>query len=360
MVSSESNDPKVKKLYLIKLTAMIFVIGVAALAVFLSGALFWAHQIIEKPLNISTPTTVNIKPGQSLTRVVYDLSRQGILHSHPQVYILYGRVNRLTNIQYGEYRLSPQMGWPQVNALFSEGDVIERSVTLIEGQTIFEALNKLHRAPGVVQQLTNAFDPKLISMLPKDHDHPEGWFFADTYSYRKGDSDLQILARAHKKMRSSLDALWSGRELGLPYGSAYEALVMASIIEKETGLAQERPQIAGVFVRRLNNNMRLQTDPTVIYGLGDEYQGNLKRSHLKQVNDYNTYVIKGLPPTPIALVGQESLNAAFSPATGSALYFVARGDGSHKFSDTLQEHNRAVREYQIERRKQNYQSAPQQ
>jgi UPF0755 protein len=187
---------------------------------------------------------------------------------------------------------------------------------------------------------------------------PEGLFFPDTYSYSRTDSDLGILSLAYRRMQEVLDRSWQGRQVGLPYANAYEALVMASVVEKETGLAAEREQIAGVFVRRLRTNMRLQTDPAVIYGLGSGFDGNLRRRHLEDsANPYNTYQHKGLPPTPIALPGRAAIEAALHPATGSELYFVARGDGSHQFSDTLAEHLRAVKTYQFTRRK-NYRSAP--
>lgn len=189
--------------------------------------------------------------------------------------------------------------------------------------------------------------------------NPEGWFAPDTYSFAAGDSELSLLRRAHQKMQTQLETLWQSRAPDLPYESPYEALIMASIIEKETGAAGERATIAGVFVRRLQKGMRLQTDPTVIYGLGDEYTGNLRRKHLSSPSPYNTYRIKGLPPTPIANPGAAAVEAALHPAEGKALYFVARGDGGHYFSNDLAEHQRAVRQYQINRRRKDYRSAPQ-
>ena len=188
--------------------------------------------------------------------------------------------------------------------------------------------------------------------------HPEGWFFPDTYSYSATDSVSDILVQAHGQMQRILDRAWQARDADLPYKTAYEALIMASIIEKETGVTYERPEIAGVFVRRLQRGMRLQTDPTVIYGMGDAYKGNIRRKHLKQLTAYNTYRINGLPPTPIAMPSAAAIEAALHPLPGSSLYFVARGDGSHYFSDSFAEHQRAVRQYQIKQRAQNYQSAP--
>ena len=186
----------------------------------------------------------------------------------------------------------------------------------------------------------------------------EGWLLPETYHYHKGLSDIDVIGIAYANMQSTLSRLWPSRDQGLPYETPYEALIMASLIEKETGTASERPEIAGVFVRRLQKNMRLQTDPAVIYGLGDRYQGNLTRAHLREPGPYNTYLNKGLPPTPIAMPGEAAIFAALHPAAGNALYFVAKGDGSHAFSATLTEHEAAVQRYQVRKRSQNYRSSP--
>ncbi len=187
--------------------------------------------------------------------------------------------------------------------------------------------------------------------------HPEGWFFPDTYMFSGSETDLDILKRAYSRMVRVLDEEWENREQGLPYNSPYEALIMASIVERETGVAHERQEVAGVFVRRLHKGMRLQTDPTVIYGMGDDYDGRIRTRDLRAYTPYNTYRIDGLPPTPIALPGRDSVHAALHPADGDALFFVARGDGSHKFSRTLAEHQKAVREFQLNRRE-DYRSFP--
>ncbi|MGJ8687866.1 MAG: endolytic transglycosylase MltG, partial [Spongiibacteraceae bacterium] len=188
---------------------------------------------------------------------------------------------------------------------------------------------------------------------------PEGLFFPDSYEYIRGDSNVEILRRSYKRLTDILMDEWQGRDTSVPYSNPYEALIMASIVERETGAPEERAMIAGVFVRRLKMGMRLQTDPTIIYGLGERYDGNLRKSHLLDAtNRYNTYQHHGLPPTPIALVGREAIHAALHPADSKNLYFVAKGDGSHRFSATLDAHEAAVREFQINKRKRNYRSAP--
>jgi len=198
----------------------------------------------------------------------------------------------------------------------------------------------------------------LPSWLNLDIGFAEGWFYPDTYLYARDLPISVLLLQAHERMQDILAEEWLQRDFGVPYETPYQALIMASIVEKETGVTEERSQIAGVFVRRLKQGMRLQTDPTVIYGLGEAFSGNLTRAHLRQANPYNTYLIKGLTPTPIANPGRDAIRAALNPDQGSALYFVARGDGSHQFSDTLEAHNAAVRQFQIEQRAVNYQSAP--
>ena len=196
-----------------------------------------------------------------------------------------------------------------------------------------------------------------MQRLGLDGQHPEGRFFPDTYRYVRGMSDSDLLRQAHEKLTRVLDEEWQQRAEGLPYREPYQALIMASLVEKETGAAHERGEIAGVFIRRLRLGMLLQTDPTVIYGLGERYTGNLTRAHLREPTPYNTYTNPGLPPTPIAMVGREAIRAALNPRAGDSLYFVARGDGTHVFSRSLDEHNRAVREYQLKRRA-DYRSSP--
>lgn len=239
------------------------------------------------------------------------------------------------------------------------GEVIRRSVTLVEGWNFNQVRQQLARAERLQQTLDpEASNEHVMTALGLDGIHAEGRFFPDTYQYTFGMSDREVLLRAYQRMEDVLDEVWQKRANDLPIDTPYEALILASIVEKETGVPRERGQIAGVFSRRLNMGMRLQTDPTVIYGMGEAYEGNIRRSDLREPTAYNTYTIDGLPPTPIAMPGRESLEAAVNPQSGSSLYFVARGDGSHIFSDSLREHNRAVQQYQIRQRAESYRSSP--
>ena len=238
-----------------------------------------------------------------------------------------------------------------------DGDVVTYQVTIPEGLTLAQALAVLAKNPVLTPELEGARDHRLID-IAQGAATAEGLFLPETYRFERGDTDWQIMQRAHAALQRTLEAAWANRAAGLPYETPYEALVMASIVERETGVPAERREIAGVFVRRLMKNMRLQTDPTVIYGLGEGFDGNLRRSHLRDdSNPYNTYRHKGLPPTPIALPGRAAIEAAMHPLPGETLFFVARGDGSHQFSITLEAHEEAVRKYQLSRRS-DYRSSP--
>jgi UPF0755 protein len=298
-----------------------------------------------------------VEQGDSLRKVVDKLHNAGVL-ACPLMVILYGRWTGLDqHIKQGEYLLPQKSTAESMLMQLHRGDVIHYAVTLPEGITLAMALDILARQKHLTSTLEGKQDARILEMIQPES-HPEGLFFPDTYSYTRGDSDFSILQRAHAAMLAVLAEEWQQRSHPLPFETPYEALIMASIIERETGLPEERTRISGVFTRRLQQDMLLQTDPTVIYGLGDAFNGNLQRSHLtEESNPYNTYRLAGLPPTPIALPGRAAIHAALNPDSGTALYFVARGDGGHVFSDTLAEHNRAVREYQLQRRK-NYRSTP--
>lgn len=300
-----------------------------------------------------------IEPGATVRTVARHLHQQGDL-AWPELLTLYARTHNLTNIKTGEYALPEYLSPMRLLHLLIKGDVIVHQLTLVEGWTVRQALAELAANPKVQSTLTDpAVFEDWVKSLGVAGNSLEGWIYPDTYQFTRGMTDREILLRAYKRTREVLEEEWATRAENLPYASPYEALIMASIVEKETGVKHERGQISGVFVRRLQQGMKLQTDPTVIYGLGSEYAGNIKREHLTQATPYNTYVIKGLPPTPIAMAGREAIRAALHPEPGSSVYFVAKGDGSHHFSATLDEHNAAVRRYQIERREKNYQSRPQ-
>lgn len=338
----------------VRISLLLVLIAVAA------SAWLWseANRLWQAPLNIpETGYRLQVERGASLRGVAQSLAQDGVL-AHPELLVLFGRLEGSdARIKLGEYALSPDLTGPELLRLLEEGRVVQYQVTLPEGITLAQALQRLSRAEGLTRVLAGPDDPRLAALVTP-YPHPEGLFFPDSYQFTRGDSDLDILERAHRRMREVLGAEWAAKADGLPLETPYEALILASIVERETGLVEERKTIAGVFVRRLQKRMRLQTDPTVIYGLGAGFDGNLRRVHLNDdANPYNTYRHHGLPPTPIALPGRAAINAALHPADGNALYFVARGDGGHAFSATLAEHNQAVRKYQLKRRK-DYRSSP--
>ncbi|MBT5388572.1 MAG: endolytic transglycosylase MltG [Porticoccaceae bacterium] len=321
-------------------------------------------QHLDRPVNLVGQQDLDannrlkwtIETGSNLSEVNRRLFNRGIL-SKPKLMARYAKLNNRASIRAGSYWITADDSARSLLDKFNRGEVIQYQITFPEGWSFEQWQAQFDAVPQFAAESKQAV-ADLLEEAGVNVDHPEGWFFPDTYSYTSTDSRADILRRAHKKMRLELEQAWQGRDDNLPYSSAYDALIMASIIEKETGLAAERDEIAGVFIRRLKTNMRLQTDPTVIYGLGDEYQGDIRRSHLKQRTAYNTYMINGLPPTPIAMPSAAAIDAALHPKPGSSLYFVARGDGGHYFSDSLEEHLRAVKKYQINQRVQNYQSAP--
>jgi UPF0755 protein len=329
------------------------------LPISLTGLAIAASMAEAAPMPMPNPARYQwpIKRGSSLSQVVRQLGEAGVIKS-PLALKIYAKIVAKTTIQTGSYWLETSDSALTLLDKFNRGEVIIKRLTFPEGWNFSQWRQHLEGVPQFADS-RHLSDVQLLQTLGLDISHPEGWFFPDTYSYTGGDSIADLLLRAHRKMLDTLDKAWLLKAKDLPYSSAYEALIMASIVEKETGLAAERAAIAGVFVRRLRLGMRLQTDPTVIYGLGNQFSGNLRRSHLKQKTAYNTYVIGGLPPTPIAMPSAAAIDAALHPADGDSLYFVARGDGGHYFSSTLEQHRRAVRKYQIFRRAKNYTSTPQ-
>ena len=319
---------------------------------------------LEMKKRFETPLTLplggymlNVVAGDSLRSVSEQLTADGVFE-FPYVLRAYGRWTGLDQtIKRGEYRLMPGLTPASLLSLLQSGKVVSYSVTLPEGITLSKAISILAATDVLVTELTGVADPRIAELIAP-LELAEGLFLPETYRFERGDSDWQVLQRAYNALQDVLAQEWAARADELPYETPYEALIMASIIERETGVPSERPEIAGVFVRRLQKRMRLQTDPTVIYGLGQDFDGNLRRKHLAdEGNPYNSYRHHGLPPSPIALAGRAAINAALHPAPGTTLFFVAKGDGSHQFSTTLVEHERAVRKYQLKRR-QDYRSTP--
>lgn len=314
-------------------------------------------QGLNKPVMLEEPLLFNVPQGSSFIEVVGRLESQGLVSDRLWLR-LYGRLEPgQTRIKAGEYEFVDGMSPRDMIGAMVSGDTKHWYVQFIEGWTFKDMRAALARAERLEKVTCQWTTEQIMAAVGAEGEHPEGRFFPDTYAFTSSESDLDLLKRAFNRMETVLAEEWAAREEGLPYDTPYEALIMASIVERETGAPHERDQVAGVFVRRLQKGMRLQTDPTVIYGMGDSYQGRIGRKDLRTYTPYNTYRINGLPPTPIALPGRESIHAALHPDKGDALYFVARGDGTHKFSRTLSEHQKAVREFQLNRRE-DYRSSP--
>jgi len=328
------------------------------LAGLLLGASAWKiNSALEQPLNITQEELLEVPKGSTPTGTFIRLETDGVIKDAFWLRV-YWRFNLAgTPIHSGEYRMLPGMTVDGLIDLWKRGEVVQYSVTLVEGWNFRQVRAALAKDDKLKQTLTGLTDTQVMDKLGHSGIFPEGRFFPDTYSFVRGMSDAELLKKAYDRLDEVLAKEWDKRSVDAPYTEPYQALIMASLVEKETGVPQERGQIAGVFVRRMAIGMLLQTDPTVIYGLGDRYQGKLTRAHLKEATPYNTYMISGLPPTPIAMVGREAIHAALNPVAGNSLYFVARGDGSHVFSDDLDAHNTAVREFQLKRRA-DYRSSP--
>jgi UPF0755 protein len=308
------------------------------------------QQFRHAPLELPAEgLAYQLAAGSSINRLADDLQQLGVLRQ-PLYLRLLGRLDgSASRLRAGEYLIPAGTTPIGLLQLLVSGKTRSHSLTLVEGWTFRQALAAIWAHEALEATLTGLDDAAIMERLGLPEQHPEGRFLAETYHFPRGTSDLEFLRRAHRSLEQALAAAWEGRAPDLPLRDPYEALIMASIIEKETGLASERGQISGVFARRLRKGMLLQTDPTIIYGLGDSFDGNLRRQDLRQDQPYNTYTRPGLPPTPICLPGKDSLHAALHPEDGDSLYFVSKGDGSHHFSATLAEHNQAVRRYQLRR-----------
>jgi UPF0755 protein len=328
------------------------------LAGLILGASAWKiHSALVQPLNITQEELLEVPKGTTPNRTLLRMEADGVIKDAFWLRV-YWRFNLPKQpLHSGEYRMTPGMTVEGLIDLWKRGEMVQYSLTLVEGWNFHQVRAALAKEEKIEQTLNGLSDSQVMDKLGHTGIFPEGRFFPDTYRFVRGMTDVELLKTAYDRLDEVLAKEWNQRATDLPYSGPYQALIMASLVEKETGVPQERGQIAGVFVRRMAIGMMLQTDPTVIYGLGDRYSGKLTRAHLKEATPYNTYMISGLPPTPIAMVGREAIHAALNPVDGSSLYFVARGDGSHVFSDDLDTHNNAVREYQLKRRA-DYRSSP--
>jgi UPF0755 protein len=327
------------------------------LLVMAGGAGYFALQHwLDRPLRIGpVAVTVEVQPGQPLIATANELEQRGMLE-HPRWLAWYGRWTRQdARMRAGEYAVAPGTTPRTLLRLFVAGAVVQHTVTIVEGWTFRDARKVLAKEPNLKHVAQGLGDAELMVRLGAEGENPEGRFFPDTYVFGKGTRDLDILRQAHDRMSKELEAVWTTRKPGLPLQDAYQALILASIVERETAKADERARIAGVFIARLRRGMMLQTDPTVIYGLGEKFDGNLRKTDLERDGPYNTYTRAGLPPTPIALPSLESIKAAVQPDERGEIFFVATGlgDGSHVFSKTLEEHEKAVKAYLIRYRQQN-------
>ena len=295
----------------------------------------------------ATPYDFTVHAGWGLKAVARQLAADGVLAEGETFWILGRLTGKARSIQAGTYRLDHPMTPPEIIEKLARGDVLYVEMLFVEGTTLRQWLAQLAAQPMVKHTAAGKSEESLRAALGTGTEALEGWFFPDTYRFAPGVADLEILKRAHASMKKRVAEAWEARDAGVPLKTPYEALILASIVEKETGQAAERPVIASVFANRIKRGMRLQTDPTVIYGMGERYDGNIRKRDLTTDTPWNTYTRDGFPPTPIAMPGAASLKAAVHPAESSYLYFVARGDGSHEFTRSLEEHNRAVAKYQL-------------
>lgn len=322
-----------------------FIVAILLLAFAAAGmATLWAWQPIidaEQP-----PVAFSIKSGSSVRSVSRQIAKAGVPVQPIMLEILARVTDKSTKMKAGSYELKPGTSPLGLLDQLVRGELAQELVVVIEGWTFKQMRQAIAAHPAIKHETTALSEQELLAKITPDYKKAEGLFFPDTYRFAKGSSDLQIYKLAHAQMMKKLNDVWAKRDPALPYKTPYDALIMASIVEKETGYRGERDMIAGVFVNRLRRGMLLQTDPTVIYGMAEQYQGNIRKRDLQTDTPYNTYIRAGLPPTPIALPGEESLHAAFNPAKTDALYFVSRGDGTSFFSKNLNDHNSAVDKYQ--------------
>jgi UPF0755 protein len=315
-----------------------------------AGAAGWMYWFSTRPVEPPrSPFEFTVRSGTSVRALARQLADEGLFAEPYSFRLLARALGKSGAIQAGTYRLERPLTPVELLDKLARGDVVLAEVLFVEGTTFRQWLAQLAQQPNVRSTLAGTEEGDLRAALGLDDQGAEGWFFPDTYRFAPGTSDVEILRRAHAAMKRRLAEAWAAREPGVPLKTPYEALVLASIVEKETGVAAERPVIASVFANRLRRGMRLQTDPTVIYGIGEKFDGNIRKRDLTTDTPWNTYTRDGLPPTPIAMPGAGSIAAVMRPAQSEYLYFVGKGDGTHQFSKTLEEHNRAVAKYQLKR-----------
>ena len=328
--------------------AKLLVILAVSLLLITAAALWQVNRFLDGPVNVPEGGVVfEILPGAPFSRISERLAEEGII-AYPTLLRLYARASgKAGSVHAGEYIIEPGTTLGELLLQFTGGDVLLYSFTIVEGWNQWDLLRALHEHPQIDAQMSEDGWAALLEQLGAETSHPEGLFLPETYHFPRHTSDRTVLKQAYQLMQRFLYEEWPARDPETPVATPYEALILASIVEKETARPDERNRIAGVFARRLEKRMRLQTDPTVIYGIGPEFDGNITRRDLRTDTPYNTYTRGGLPPTPIAMPGRDAIRAALHPAPGKALYFVATGigDGSHTFSETKAEHDAAVAEY---------------
>ncbi len=316
------------------------------------GLIAWLAYYAISPLKLQPNSQeITIQPKSGLRSIAKQLVKQGVLNDPWRFILIAKLLNKQSYLQAGNYTLNKNVSPYQLLLSLNHGKTTQGSITFIEGRTFAQMHEKIIKNEAIKQTITGLSESEMMKLMGSDYRVAEGLFFPDTFYFDRNTADTVILKRSYDAMRSKLAKAWEGRDTNLPYKNSYQALIMASIIEKETGKASERPMIAGVFINRLRIGMRLQTDPTVIYGMGARYEGNIRKKDLLADTPYNTYTRDGLPPTPIAMPGIAAIDAALHPEKTKALYFVGKGDGSHVFSNNLVEHNLAVVRYQLKNNK---------
>jgi len=330
-------------------TKILLVASALLLLVFYYSSKIYSEMHSE--MSLSQTESIVFSRGSSIRTLANQLIEKGLL-KNKNYFLIWGKLNRQsTRLQAGEYLITPGMTLAALLDTMVAGDIVQHNITLIEGHTFRQVFDAIQQNSILTKQLSGLSDDEIMEKLGHEGEHPEGRFYPDTYYVSRGVTDVELLRRAYDAMAKILQEEWQQREEGLPLKTSYEALILASIVEKESAIAEERPLIAGLFINRLRKKMRLQTDPTVIYGI-ENYDGNIRFRDLRKDTPYNTYTRRGLPPTPIALPGREAINATLHPDKTKYLYFVAYGDGSgrHVFSTNLKDHEKAVDLYQRKKR----------